>query len=407
MTSEPTPGNENLMAIRVALAALAISLIVGWLAIFRPALFQPATATQPVAETQPAAVTEPVAATEPAAAAPQALDQQALDQNLALAARRIGEAPIEAAHATNAPHVAPDPALVPPPITRTEPTTVNITLTARELTAEIADGTTYDFWTFDGTVPGPFLRAMVGDTIEVTLVNPPENKVGHNIDLHAVNGPGGGAAVTNVAPGETKTFTFKALNPGVYIYHCAFQPPMHHIAQGMYGGILIEPEGGLPAVDREFYVVQGEWYTTGALGAQGHQLFSHDKAMAEQPEYFTFNGHTAALTQLYPMTANVGESVRLYFGVGGPNVGSNFHIIGEVFDKVFTGDPQTFIANEESWYVPPGSMAAFEFKLDVPGQYLLVDHALYRVNKGAAGVLTVEGAHDPEIYAPAAPGASH
>jgi nitrite reductase (NO-forming) len=297
---------------------------------------------------------------------------------------------------------------VPPPLTRTEPTTVSVTLTIKELTAEIADGTTYDFWTFDGTVPGPLLRAMVGDTVELTLVNPPENKVSHNIDLHAVNGPGGGAAVTNVAPGETKTFTFQALNPGVYIYHCAFPPPMHHIAQGMYGGILIEPQGGLPPVDREFYAVQGEWYTTGALGAQGHQLFSNDKAMAEQPEYFTFNGHTAALTQLYTMTANVGETVRLYFGVGGPNVGSNFHIIGEIFDKVFTGDPQTFIASEESWYVPPGSMAAFEFKLDEPGQYLLVDHALYRVAKGAVGVLTVHGDHNPALYAPpAAPGASH
>ena len=332
---------------------------------------------------------------------------QAADQNAALAVKRIGAAPIEAAHPTSAPNVARDPSDVPPPITRTEPTTVAFTLTIKEVTAEIADGTTYDFWTFDRTVPGPLLRVMEGDTVQLTLVNPAENKVSHNIDLHAVNGPGGGAAVTNVAPGETKTFTFKALNPGVYIYHCAFPPPMHHIAQGMYGGILVEPKGGLPGVDREFYVVQGDWYTLGAFGEKGHQAFSGDKALAEQPEYFTFNGHTAALTQLYAMTANVGETVRLYFGVGGPNVGSNFHIIGEIFDKVFTGDPTTFIASEESWYVPPGSMAAFEFKLDEPGQYLLVDHALYRVSKGAAGVLTVNGDHNPDIYSPEAAGASH
>jgi nitrite reductase (NO-forming) len=300
-----------------------------------------------------------------------------------------------------------DPSILPPPIARTEPTTVKLTLTTHELTAELADGATYDFWTFDGTVPGPLLRAMVGDTVELTLVNPPESKFSHNIDLHAVNGPGGGAAVTNVAPGETKTFTFTALNPGAFIYHCAFPPPMYHVAQGMYGGILIEPSGGLPPVDREFYVVQGDWYTTGALGAKGHQQFSNDKAMAEQPEYFTFNGHATALTQLYTITANVDDTVRLYFGVGGPNVGSNFHIIGEVFDKVFTGDPQTLIASEESWYVPPGSMAAFEFKLDVPGQYLLVDHALYRVLKGAAGILVAEGEHNSDIFAPPAPGASH
>lgn len=320
---------------------------------------------------------------------------------------RIGVAAIGAAQTFDTPNVARDPADVPPPITRTEPTEVAITLTVEEVTAELAGGTTYTFWTFDGTVPGPLLRVMEGDTVRLTLVNPAENALSHNIDLHAVNGPGGGAAVTNVAPGETRTFSFKALNPGIYVYHCAFPPPMHHIAQGMYGGILVEPSGGLSKVDREFYVMQGEWYTTGAFGTQGHQEFSGPKALAEQPEYFTFNGHVTALTELFPLQANVGDSVRLYFGVGGPNVGSNFHIIGEIFDKVFPGSPDTFVANEEAWYVPPGSVAAFEFKLDVPGQYLLVDHALYRVNKGAAGILAVSGKHDEDIYSPSAPGESH
>jgi nitrite reductase (NO-forming) len=171
----------------------------------------------------------------------------------------------------------------------------------------------------------------------------------------------------------------------------------------MYGGILVEPKGGLPKVDREFYVMQGEWYTLGAFGERGHQEFSSAKAMAEQPEYFSFNGHTEALTRLYPLQAKVDEKIRLYFGVGGPNVGSNFHIIGEIFDKVYSGSPETFVANEEAWYVPPGSVAAFEFKLDVPGNYLLVDHALYRVSKGAAGTLVATGADNPEIYSPPAP----
>lgn len=316
------------------------------------------------------------------------------------AAQRIGVVPIEAAHTTGAPNVARNPADVPPPITRTEPATVRVTLTIKEVTAELAGGTTYDFWTFEGTVPGPMVRVMEGDTVELTLTNPPESSIGHNIDLHAVNGPGGGAAVTTVNPGESKTFTFKALHTGVFIYHCAFPPPMHHIAQGMYGAILVEPRGGLPPVDREFYVVQGDWYTAGAFGDQGHQVFSGPKAMAEQPEYFTFNGHLAALTEMYPLQASVGESVRLYFGVGGPNVGSNFHIIGEIFDRVFTGSPETYIANEESWYVPPGSASAFEFTVDEPGEYLLVDHALYRVSKGAAGILTVSGDWNAEVYSP-------
>lgn len=298
------------------------------------------------------------------------------------------------------PNVVRDPADVPPPITRTEPTTVRVTLTVQEVVSELADGTTYSFWTFDGTVPGPMIRVMEGDTVELTLVNPNTNAVGHNIDLHAVNGPGGGAAVTNVLPGESKTFSFKALNPGLYIYHCAFAPPWHHIAQGMYGGILVEPAGGLPKVDREFYVIQGEWYTSAPFGTKGHMDFDNAKAFAEQPEYFTFNGNVTALTEMMPLEAEVGDTVRLYFGVGGPNIGSNFHIIGEIFDRVFTGAPETYIANEETWYVPPGSFAAFEFTLNEPGTYLLVDHALFRVAHGAGGALIVSGEHDESIYSP-------
>ncbi len=324
-----------------------------------------------------------------------------------IAIDRIGTTTLEPAKPTDVPNVARDPAIVPPPITRTEPTTVEINTTFKEVTAEIADGATYTFWTFDGTVPGPLYRVMEGDTVKLTVTNAASSKNPHNVDLHAVNGPGGGAAVTNVAPGESKTFTFKALNPGAYVYHCAFAPPYAHIAQGMYGGIVVEPRGGLPKVDREFYVIQGEWYTTGTFGDKGHQAFSGAKALAENPEYFTFNGHTAALTNLFPLHAKLGETVRLFFGVGGPNIGSNFHIIGEIFDRVYTGAPNTFTANEETWYVPPGSVSTFEFKANEPGQYLLVDHALWRVAKGAAGVLMVDGNWDPSVYSPPAPGASH
>jgi nitrite reductase (NO-forming) len=333
-------------------------------------------------------------------ASPIRADLEQFRSGAEVAFNRVGIAPLSSALPLEAPNVAQDPSAVPAPIRRTEPTTVSITLTIREVDAELADGTTYSFWTFDGTVPGPMLRVMEGDTVEVTLVNPAENEGTHNIDLHAVNGPGGGAAVTTVAPGETKTFRFRAMNVGAYVYHCAAPPPYHHIAQGMYGGIVVEPPGGLPPVDREFYVLQGEWYTIGRFGDQGHQGFSGEKAAAEQPEYFTFNGHVAALTEIQPLEANVGETVRLFFGTGGPNVGSNFHIIGEIFDKVYSGSPDTFIANEETWYVPPGSVAIFEFGLDVPGNYLLVDHALYRVSKGAAGLLKVSGPHDESIYSP-------
>ena len=311
---------------------------------------------------------------------------------------RLGVATLQPAQATDVANVARDPADVPPPITRTAPTTVQVTLTAKEVVAELADGTTYAFWTFDGTVPGPMVRVMEGDTVEFTLVNDLSSVNGHNIDFHAVNGPGGGAEVTNVAPGETATFTWKALHAGAFVYHCAFPPPMHHIAQGMYGAIVVEPVGGLPPVDREFYIMQGDWYTAGRLGNQGHQTFSNEKALAELPEYYTFNGHVQALTELYPLQAETGETVRVFFGVGGPNKGSNFHIIGEVFDRVYSGSDETFTANEEAWYVPPGSVSTFEMFLDVPGSYTIVDHALYRVQKGAVGVLQVSGDPDPTVF---------
>jgi len=325
----------------------------------------------------------------------------------ALSATQASTPTLQPAKPTQLKNVIMDPVRVPAPITRTEPTTVEVNLTVQEVTSEIADGETYTFWTFNGTAPGPMIRVMEGDTVKLTLTNPMTSTAGHNIDLHAVNGPGGGANVTNVAPGETKTLTFKALNPGAYIYHCAFAPPYVHISMGMYGAIVVEPRGGLPKVDREFYVVQGEWYTNGHLGDKGHLEFNSTKAQSEQPDIITFNGHADALTKFFPLQAKVGETVRLFVGVGGPNVGSNFHIIGEIFDKVYTGSPQTTIMNEETWYIPPGSVSTFELKLNEPGQYLLVDHALWRVAKGAAGIMMVSGDWDPNIYSPPAAGTGH
>ena len=333
--------------------------------------------------------------------------QHTMADTLKVVQNRIGVAPPSPAQKLDVKNVAINPAKIPPPITRTENTTVKVNLVTQEVTAEIADGTSFTFWTFNGTVPGPMIRVMEGDTVELTITNASTSTSGHNIDLHAVNGPGGGANVTKVAPGETKTLTFKALNPGAYIYHCAFTPPYVHVAMGMYGGIVVEPKGGLPKVDREFYVVQGEWYTSGQFGDKGHQDMNGEKARAEQPEYFTLNGHVDALSKYYPLEAKNGETVRIFFGDGGPNIGANFHVIGEIFDKVYTGTPNTFVANEETWYVPPGSMAIFEFKLNEPGQYLLVDHALWRVAKGASGMLMVSGDWDPGVYSPNASGTAH
>jgi nitrite reductase (NO-forming) len=222
----------------------------------------------------------------------------------------------------------------------------------------------------------------------------------HSVDFHAATGPGGGAAATQVDPGAQKSFKFKALAPGLYVYHCATPMVAHHIANGMYGLILVEPEGGLPPVDREFYVMQGEIYTEAPFGQRGSQDFSVQKLLNERPEYFVFNGSVGALSKLHPLEAKVGETVRIYFGVGGPNFTSSFHVIGEIFDRVYNlGDvispPGKGI---QTITVPAGGAAITEFKLDVPGDYILVDHALSRAERGLVGILHVEGPPNEEIF---------
>jgi nitrite reductase (NO-forming) len=296
--------------------------------------------------------------------------------------------------------IAHDPTDIPPPITRKMPQKVVVELETVEVEARLDDKATYSFWTFNGRVPGPFVRVRVGDTVEVHLKNNENSTMMHNVDFHAVNGPGGGAGATSSNPGETHHFTFKALNPGIYVYHCAVAPVAMHISSGMYGLILVEPEGGLPPVDHEFYVMQGEIYTEEALGTPGLLTQSYDKLVNETPEYYVFNGHVGALTDHYPLKAKVGETIRLFFGVGGPNKTSSFHVIGEIFDKAYqlgsvTSPP---IENVQSIVVPPGSANIVEFKVEVPGRYVLVDHALSRAERGLAGYLVVEGDKNPEIF---------
>jgi nitrite reductase (NO-forming) len=296
--------------------------------------------------------------------------------------------------------VVRDPADLPPAIGRRKPQHVKVDFETTEVTGQLNDGTTFHYWTFNSKVPGPFLRVRVGDTVEVSLKNADDSAMMHNVDFHAVTGPGGGAGATMAAPGETKGFVFKALNPGLYVYHCATPMVAQHIANGMYGLILVEPEEGLPKVDREFYVMQGELYTEQPFGTKGEATESYDKLLAERPEYFLFNGAVGALTKQKPLTAKVGETVRVYFGVGGPNYTSSFHVIGEIFDKVYTlGDLRTTpLKDVQTISVPPGGAAAVEFKLEVPGRYVLVDHALSRAERGLVGFLNVEGPPAPEIF---------
>jgi nitrite reductase (NO-forming) len=292
------------------------------------------------------------------------------------------------------------PPSVPPPITRRHATKVIVNLEAHERTARLADGVDYTFWTFGGSVPGSFIRVREGDQVEFHLANHPESKNPHNIDLHAVTGPGGGASASLVIPGQTATFTFAARNPGLYVYHCATAPVGMHIANGMYGLILVEPKEGLPRVDREYYVQQGEFYTRGDFGVAGHQPFDMQRAIDEDPAYVVFNGAVGALMGEQALQADVGETVRLYVGNGGPNLVSSFHVIGEIFDRVYTeGGTASLNENVQTTLIPAGGAAIVEFTLETTGTYLLVDHSIFRAfNKGALGSLAVGGVADSGVY---------
>lgn len=304
--------------------------------------------------------------------------------------------------------IGADPNAVPAPIGKREPKTVDLKLTAKEVIGEVYAGVYNNYWTFNGTAPGPMLRVRVGDTVNVSLTNDKTSLHYHNIDFHATTGPGGGATVSNVKPGETKQFSWKALAPGLYIYHCATSNVSVHNSHGQYGLILVEPEEGLPPVDKEFYIVQGELYTQGGLGRKGLLAFDPQALLDGNPTYVTFNGRIETTPR---MKAKVGDTVRMYVGNGGVNLVSSFHVIGEIFDTVYPeaaiGNESAKLQNVQTTAVLPGGASIVEFKLDVPGKYTLVDHALARMNKGAWAILDVSGEKNPEIFSGSAVSDDH
>ncbi len=300
--------------------------------------------------------------------------------------------PVESAVLTSAPQV-------PPPITRDHSAHVIVHLETIEKVGQMTDGVKYTYWTFGGSVPGSFIRVREGDEVEFHLNNHPSSKMPHNIDLHAVTGPGGGAASSFTAPGHSSKFSFKALNPGLFVYHCATAPVGMHIANGMYGLILVEPKDGMPKVDKEFYVMQSEFYTKGSYGEEGLQPFDMAKALTEIPDYVVFNGAVGAMTGDNAITAEVGDTIRLYVGNGGPNLVSSFHVIGEIFDNVYIEGGDAINHNVQTTLVPAGGSAMVEFKVEVPGTLIIVDHSIFRTfNKGALGMLNISGDEDLLVY---------
>lgn len=291
------------------------------------------------------------------------------------------------------------PPNVPKPINDRDAKKLIVKMEVLEKVGQMTDGVDYVYWTFGGSVPGSFIRTRVGDEVEFHLMNHPENKLPHNIDLHAVTGPGGGATSSFVAPGHEAVFSFKTLNEGLYVYHCATAPVGMHIANGMYGLILVEPEGGLSPVDREYYIMQGDFYTAGEYGEPGLQPFEMKKAVKEDADYVVFNGAVGSLTGDKAIKAEVGETVRLFVGNGGPNLVSSFHVIGEIFDKVYIEGGNAINTNVQTTLIPAGGAAIVEFKVDVPGTFILVDHSIFRAfNKGAIGMLKATGKEDLAVY---------
>jgi len=306
----------------------------------------------------------------------------------------------EAADISRDPTDIPPPAMAHAPKMPLAPRKLRVDLEAVEVRGRLMDGSSYNYWTFNGKVPGPMIRVGVGDTVELHLKNSATSRMIHSVDLHAVLGPGGGAAVLQVPPGEEKSITFKATIPGLFVYHCATPMVANHIANGMYGMILVEPEGGLRKVDHEFYVMQGEIYTTAPFGTHGDQEFDVQKLLDERPEYFVLNGAVGALSKYHPMHSKVGETVRIYFGVGGPNFTSSFHVIGEIFDHVyeFGGLTSPPLEGIQTVSVAPGGAVVVDFRTQVPGRYMLVDHALSRMERGLMGFIMVDGADNPDLY---------
>lgn len=288
---------------------------------------------------------------------------------------------------------------VPAPITRDYPAKVVVKLTALERILDIMEGVQFKFWTLNGSVPAPFIRVREDDIVEVHLSNSISSMMTHSIDFHAASAPMGGAIACETAPGRTSVFYFKALRAGLYVYHCGSQPVAVHLAKGMFGLILVEPKGGLPKVDREFYVMQSEIYTRGSFGEPGLQPFSMSKALDERPDYVLFNGSVGSLMGDHAMHANVGEKVRLFMGNAGPNLISSFHLMGAILHNVYVEGGTLINHNVQTTLIPAAGSTIVETQIDVPGTYVLMDHSIFRAaHKGTMGHLVVHGKENPAIY---------
>lgn len=273
--------------------------------------------------------------------------------------------------------------------------THDINLVMYEKLMTIADGYQQAVWTFGDSVPGPVIRVRVGDTVRIHLINPASNKLPHSIDFHS-SLVAWNDEMTSIQPGEEKLYEFRAEYAGVWMYHCGTSPALHHIANGMYGMMIVEPEGGLSKVDQEFAIVQSEWY----LGPQG-QPASLEKAgaAAPAPDFILFNG-VANQYKDHPIQIATGKRVRLFILNAGPSIDSSFHIVGTIFDRVVKEGVELRVGNaghygSQAVDLAPAQGAFVEFTMAEDGLYPIVTHAFNFVGRGALGLFQA-GDGDPK-----------
>jgi nitrite reductase (NO-forming) len=289
-----------------------------------------------------------------------------------------GEAPI-------GPHAAEPPPVsaVLPPAERTR--LHRLRLEMSHATVTVTPGVTYAAWTFGGAVPGPALRVRQGDTVDFTLVN--KANIPHSMDFHAAEiAPS--KYYVNVMPGDSLHYRWVARVPGSFMYHCGTAPVAMHIANGMYGALIVDPARARPAA-KEFVLVQSEFYLTAKPGQDGTHALDWERLLAVAPDHVVFNGR-ASQYATHPINVQPNELIRLYVVNAGPNRISSFHVVGGIFERVYDDATQTSpLTGVQTVNVPVGGGAIFEMRLREPGDYPFVTHAFADATKGGVGVLRV------------------
>jgi nitrite reductase (NO-forming) len=263
---------------------------------------------------------------------------------------------------------------------------VNLKLT--DLTIDIAPGVKYSAWAWAGGAPGPIIHVRQGQMVKITLTN--NGAIPHSVDFHAARiAPD--KAFTDVMPGQSVSYRFRANDAGVFMYHCGTKPVLMHIANGMYGAIVVEPPAGvLPKADRNYVLVASEWYLS-SKGLDKPAVFDMAKAHARQPDWMTFNGYAGQYVK-HPLTANPGDLVRFWVVDAGPSLDTDFHIVGTILNTAYPfGDmrPQDALHDVQTLTVPAGGGGVFDVKIDQPGLYPFVSHAFAAVDQGQVGLLNV------------------